>query len=132
MHSFAYFNSFISGNKYIRFILCVIIFVFVFVFANISPNSRICIHICQFLANPNIYVFVQKIRSTYIRICNKKNQPEHSRTLKLYSSHTDNKFTYYRCIPTKTLPKVHRPPGHCCLCLVSLEAECVHRAGLAS
>ena len=47
-----------------------IIFIFVFVFTYISPNNRICIHICPFLVNPNIFVFVfvYKMGSKYIHI----------------------------------------------------------------
>ena len=66
------FVAFISLNIFIYFFFLrrLIIIIFVFVLANISLKSCIYIHICTFLVNQNIsvFVFVWKIGSEYIHI----------------------------------------------------------------
>ena len=51
--------AFISINIYIFYwIFGSIILIFVFIFANMSLNNCVCNHICPFLVNPNIFLFV--------------------------------------------------------------------------
>ena len=52
----SYFYRFYFHKQIFSFILSLIITLFVF--ANISPNNRICSHVCQFLANQNIFTCV--------------------------------------------------------------------------
>ena len=65
----AYFYRFYFHKQIFSFVLSLIITLFVL--ANISPNNRICSHVCQLLANQNIFtcVFDKKVGSQYICIC---------------------------------------------------------------